>query len=322
MRIGYGPMKSIIDDYAPPFDYLSFNINYHFFTFSYFHGKLLGDSYYQPDSITGGLDVVSEKYIGYHRIGFNLSNAVNFGVGEMIIYGDRSLDLSYLNPFTFYKSIEHANQDRDNSFLFFDFNNKSISGLKLYSTLLIDDIDFGKLGSSWYGNQALFDLGLYSANLYHILPLDFKIEYTRVDPYVHTHRTGNTNFTNFGYNLGSILKPNSELFLCEINYSFTNRLNLDASFLYILHGANPILPDGTIINVGGDEALGHRTFDSNNAKFLNGDLEYSRIMTALLTFEPVKQISFSLKLMYYNESLQNSITNNQVQSYFIFSAKL
>ncbi len=322
MKIGYGPMKSIIDDFAPPFDYLGFNINYGFFNFSYFHGKLLGDSYFQPDSITGGIEVVAEKYIGYHRIGFNLSNAFNFGAGEMIIYGDRPLDLSYLNPFAFYKSIEHANRDRDNSFLFFDFNNKSITGLKLYSTLLIDDIDFGKLGTSWYGNQVLFDLGLYSVNLYKILPLDFKFEYTRVDPYVHTHRTGNTNFTNFGYNLGSILKPNSELFLGELNYRFTNRFNLDASFSYIIHGANPVLPNGTIINVGGDEALGHRTYDSNEAKLLDGDMEYSRITTALLTFEPVKQIFFSLKLVYYNESLQNSISNNQVQSYFILSAKL
>ncbi len=322
MRIGYGPVKSIIDDIAPPFDYIGFNITYGFFTFSYFHGQLLGNSYFQPDSITGGINVVDQKYIGYHRIGFNLSNAVNFGVGEMIIYGNRPLDLSYLNPFAFYKSVEHSNQDRDNSMLFFDFNNKSIKGLKLYGTLLIDDIDFSKLGTQWYGNQALIDLGLYSVNLYHILPIDFKFEYTRVDPYVHTHRTGNTNFTNFGYNLGSILQPNSEMFLGEFDYRFTNRLSLGMSYYYILHGANPVLPNGTIINVGGNEALGHRTFDSNNAKFLNGDLEYSRIATALLTFEPVKQIFFSLKLMYYNENLQNSIKNDQLQGYFVLSAKL
>ena len=322
MRIGYGPIKSIIDDNAPPFDYLGFNIKYHFFTFSYFHGQLLGNSYFQPDSINGGIQVVAQKYIGYHRIGFNLSDAVNFGAGEIIIYGDRPLDLSYLNPFAFYKSVEHSNQDRDNSLLFFDFNNKSIKGLKIYSTLLIDDIDFSKIGTSWYGNETLFDLGLYSANLYKFLPLDFKLEYTRIDPYVHTHRTGNSNFTNLGYNLGSILKPNSELFLGEINYQFTYRLNLSASFTYILHGANPIGQNGTIINVGGDEALGHRIFDSNNAKLLDGDLEYSRITSASLSFEPFRQIIISLKLIYYNESLQNSITNNQLQSYFDISARL
>ena len=322
MRIGYGPFKSIIDDNAPPFDYIGFNIKYHFFTFSYFHGQLLGNSYFQPDSINGGIQVVDQKYIGYHRIGFNLSDAVNFGAGEIIIYGDRPLDLSYLNPFAFYKSVEHSNQDRDNSLLFFDFNNKSIEGLKIYSTLLIDDIDFSKIGTAWYGNETLFDLGLYSANLYKFFPLDIKLEYTRVDPYVHTHRTGNSNFTNLGYNLGSTLQPNSELFLGELGYQFTYRLKLTGSFAYILHGANPVGPNGTIINVGGDETLGHRVFDSNNARLLDGDLEYSRITTASLSYEPFRQIFISIKIIYYNESLQNSVKNNQFQSYFDISARL
>ncbi len=321
MRIGYGPRRSIIDDNAPPFDFLSFDIHYKFFDFSYFHGKLLGDTEFQPDSINGGLNYVHEKYIGYHRIGFDISDAVNFGVGEMIIYGDRGIDLSYLNPFAFYKSVEHSNQDRDNSLLFFDFSNKSITGLKIYSTLLIDDMDFSKLGTGWYGNETLFDVGIFSSNLYNIIPADIKLEFTSVDPYVHTHRTGNTNFTNNGYDLGSGLQPNSELFLGEIDYRLNYRLSINARFQYIIHGANPILPDGTIINVGGDEALGHRTFDSNFARLLEGDLEYSRITSLLITYEPIKQYFVTLNLNYLNQSLQNSVKINQLQSFFTVSVK-
>ncbi|MDR3625685.1 MAG: hypothetical protein P4L45_02570 [Ignavibacteriaceae bacterium] len=322
VRIGYGPMKSIIDDYAPAFDYLGFNINYKFFTYSYFHGKLLGETVFQPDSISGGINQVGEKYIGYHRIGFDISDELNIGAGEMIIYGDRSLDFSYLNPFAFYKSIEHANQDRDNSFLFFDVSDKSIKGMKIFGTLLIDDIDFSKIGTGWYGNETLWDLGVFSSNLYNIIPADLTFEYTMISPYVHTHRTGSSNFTNNGYDLGSSLKPNSELFLGEITYRLNYRTNIDLSFKYILHGANPVLPDGTIINVGGDETLGHRTFDSNNSKLLNGDMEYSRITSASLTYEPVKQYFIIFKLAYLNESLQNSVITNQLQSYLTLSVKL
>ena len=320
MQIGYGPVKSIIDDIAPTFDYLGFNINYSFFTFSYFHAKLLGQAYWEPDSINGGINVVPEKYLGYHRIGFNLSNDFNFGVGEMIIYGDRGLDLSYLNPFAFYKSVEHYQQDRDNSFLFFDINNKSLKGLKVYSTLLIDDMDFAKLGSGWYGNQTIFDFGIYSANLYYIIPLEAKLEYTEIDPYVHTHRTAQSNFTTDGYNLGSFLQPNSELFLGELDYQLTYRTRITGNFSYVIHGANPVLQNGTIINVGGDEALGHRIFDSNFARLLGGDLEYSRIFTGTVSYEPYRQITLYLKLIYLNETFQNSIKNNQLESYFSISA--
>jgi hypothetical protein len=322
MRIGYGPMKSIIDDYAPPFDYLGFNINYKFFTFSYFHGKILGQTTYVPDTITQGINVVGEKYIGYHRIGFDLSDNLNLGAGEMIIYGDRSIDLAYLNPFTFYKSVEHANQDRDNSFLFFDGSYRGIQGMKIFSTLLIDDLDFSKLGTGWYANETLFDLGVNSSNLYKIVPVDFTLEYTRIDPYVHTHRTQNSNFTNNGYDLGSNLPPNSELFLAELTYRLNYRTNLGISYKYIIHGANPILPDGTVINVGGDEALGHRTFDSEVSHILQGDMEYSRITAASLTYEPIKQYFVIFKLLYLNESLQNSVKTDQLQSYITVSVKL
>jgi hypothetical protein len=322
LRIGYGPMKSIIDDNSPPFTYLGFDISYSFFTFSYFHGQLLGNETLTNDSVAGSTYNVEQKYIGYHRIGFDLSDVLNVGAGEMIIYGDRGIDLSYVNPFAFYKSVSTADQDRDNSLLFFDVNDKSIKGMKIYSTLLIDDVDFSKLGTGWYANEFLWDVGIFSSNLYNILPADVTIEYTRVDPYVHTNRRNNNNFTNFGYDMGSGLQPNSELFLGEINYRFNYRTNLDVSFKYILHGANPVLIDGTIINVGGDESLGHRSFDALGARILAGDLEYSRITTASLTYEPVKQYIFSLKLVYLNESLENSVFENQLQTFINLSVKL
>ena len=322
INIGYGPVKALLDDNSPKFDYIEFNIAYKFFNFSYFHGKLLGNTTYSFDSTTGQITTVEEKYIGYHRIGFNISRDVNFGIGEFIIYGDRPIDLSYLNPFSFYKSIEHQNRDRDNSMLFFDFKNFSIQGLKLYGTFLIDDITINKLGTGWWGNQFMFNAGLYSTNLYKIIPLDFKFEYIAIDPYVFTHRFIRNNFTNFGYNLGSFLHPNSELFYTQTNYRFTNRLSLSGDFSYSIHGANPLAPDGSVKeNVGGDITLGHRIFDSETVHFLDGFLEYSRTASITLNYEPFNQINFYFNLKYINQSLQEK-TNKDIQTFLTLSAKL
>jgi hypothetical protein len=322
LNIGYGPIKALLDDNSPEFDYIGFNISYKFFNFSYFHGKLLGNTNYSFDSTTGTITTVDEKYIGYHRIGFDISKDVNFGVGEFIIYGDRPIDLSYLNPFSFYKSIEHQNRDRDNSMLFFDFKNFSVQGLKLYGTFLIDDITINKLGTGWWGNQFLFNAGLYSTNLYKIIPLDFKFEYIAVDPYVFTHRFIRNNFTNFGYNLGSFLEPNSELFYTQVNYRFNNRLSVSGDFSYSIHGANPLNPDSTVKeNVGGDISLGHRVFDSETVRFLEGYLEYSRTASVTLNYEPFKQINFYFNLKYINQSLQQKI-NKGVETFLTLSAQL
>ena len=53
----------------------------------------------------------------------------------MIVYSNRSMDLSYINPFNFYKSAEHANQDRDNSLLFLDLQNNSLKGISFYGSI-------------------------------------------------------------------------------------------------------------------------------------------------------------------------------------------
>ncbi|OGU73612.1 MAG: hypothetical protein A2V93_09055 [Ignavibacteria bacterium RBG_16_34_14] len=322
LLVGHGQIKSLIADNSPMFDYLSLNINYEFLNFSYFHGKLLDNISFAGDSITGGANIVDEKYIGYHRLSFDFSPSVSLGAGEIIIYGKRGIDLSYLNPFTFYKSIEHSNQDRDNAMLFFDLNVKPISGLKVFTTFLIDDISLGKIGSGWYGNQTLLHTGIFSSNLYEIAPVDFSIEYIRVEPYTLTHHLTGNNFTHNGYNIGSDLQPNSELFFSQINYRFNHRLRCSVSFWLTIHGANPPNDNGSIKNVGGDINLGHRLMDSETVKFLDGNLEYLRRFSFSFFYEPINQISFSLNINYLSSSLQNSVNFRETQMFFIIGARI
>jgi hypothetical protein len=321
--VGYGGIKPIIADNSPMFDYLSLTVKYKFFSFSYFHGKLIGNSFFTFDSVTGEENIVEEKYIGYHRIAFDLSNSVSLGAGEIIIYGDRGIDISYLNPFTFYKSVEHSNKDRDNSMLFFDANIKPVEGLKVFGTLLIDDISFGKIGTGWYGNKILYHTGIFSSNLYEIMPVDLSFEYIRIEPYTLTHRLSRNSFTHDGYNLGSTLDPNSELFFSQINYRFNHRLSFAVSYGYTVHGANSLNPDGSIkVNVGSNINFGHRVGDSESVKFLDGDIEYLRKFSALFLYEPFNQILFKIRLNYFNNSMQNSVRQQETQGFFVVSVRI
>jgi hypothetical protein len=322
LLIGYGNMRPLLSDNPPMFDYLSLNFNYKFLNFSYFHGKILGERFFENDPVTGGENIVGEKFLGYHRLGFNLSPQFNFGIGEIIVYGERTIDLSYLNPFAFYKSVEHSNQDRDNSMLFFDLNTKLVKGLKVFSQLILDDISFGKIGTGWWGNQAVFHVGLSSYNLYDQLPLDINLEYMRIEPYTYTHRLLKNNFTHSGYSIAG-LQPNSELFFSQINYRFSSRFNILAGFRYVIHGANPLNSDGSIKeNVGGNITLGHRISDSGKVEFLKGDLEYQRMATFGVFFEPVNLYLLSLRLIYINNSLQKSISQKEIQTFVTLTIKI
>lgn len=321
LKLGYGTNKSILDNNSPLFDYLSFKIDYDFFNFSYIHGKLLGESNLIDDSISGSYNFVPEKYFAYHRMGFDISPHFNFGLGEVVVYGERPLDLSYLIPFSFIKSVEHSNRDRDNAMFFFDFSNQSVPQTKIYFTFLIDDISFSKVGKGWWGNETLFNIGVQSTPFYQSVPIDLKFEYLRLEPYTFTHRLSRNSFTNYGYNLGTSLQPNSELFFLGISYRFTSRLTLTADFSYSNHGANFVNDEGTIKNVGGDIKLGHRAFDSETARFLDGNLEIFRNISVIIYYEPINQFSFFLNAAYTTNSSRNIKSPNGTQIFIGTSLK-
>lgn len=305
--VGHGNHKVLLSDNPPRMEYVSLDLKYKIFEFSFFHGKLLGNQFLEADSIQGSINNVDDKYLAYHRFGLNLSKHLNIGLGEMIVYGNRNIDFSYLNPFNFYKSAEHANQDRDNTFLFFDLQNNSIDGLKFYSTILFDDIDFGKIGSGWYGNQSLISAGLYSSLLYNYIPLDFEIQYVKIDPYVFTHRIHNNNYTNSYYNLGSNLQPNSSSINFWLYYRPHYRVNIETGFKITQHGANLLDYGGNVIvNYGGDILVGHRPNDSEIVYFLTGKRETLREFIFNIKIEPIKNWILSLNFNYSNNSLARS----------------
>lgn len=321
-NLGYGPFKMVSGYNSPVFDYLSFNIGYSFFNFSYYHSKISGEISSITDSVRGNISEVNEKYFGYHRIGFDLSNHLKFGLGEMIIYGSRPAEFAYLNPFNFYKSVEHSNRDRDNAMLFADISNNSVEGLKIYSLLMIDDLNAGKIGTGWWGNQTMFSFGLSSYNLYNYLPIELAMQYMRIEPYTFTHRLTKNNFTNSGYSLGPEIEPNSELFFCQINYRLNHRLQLKAAVSFIRHGANLIDENGLVIkNVGGDINMGHRNQDASEVKFLEGDIEYMRTISLSVSYEPFKRIYIDVKTIYSNNSLRNNVIQKQFESYLSVSSK-
>jgi hypothetical protein len=306
--LGYGIEKSILSSSAPMMDQLGLQINYKFLTFTWMYAKILGPQSAYSDSTFGTIRTITDKYFVTHRLAFDLGRHLVFGFGENIIYADRSLDFSYLNPFNFYKTAEHANKDRDNSQIFFDAVNNSIKGLKFYTEIIIDDIDFSKLGTDWYGNQALINLAAYSTQLNYFLPIDLKLQYLRIDPYFYSHRLAQNNFTNDNAPLGSSIEPNSESLIFQVNYRPHYRVRLSFNFRYTDHGANKLNEDGSIlVNHGGNILYGHRNFDSINASLLDGIKEVKRIFNFEGLYEPINNYFVRLNIKYLNSSLQNNI---------------
>ena len=316
--LGYGINKIILGENSPPMDYVQLSFNYDFLDYTFLHGKLLG-------TVSNSLakDDVIDKYFVYHRFGLDFGKHLNIGLGEMAIYADRSFDLSYLNPFNFYKSVEHLNQDRDNTFLFVDFENRSIKGLKFYGSLLIDDLDFGKIGNGWYGNKTVLSVGAHSTNLYNIIPLDIKTEYIRVQPYVYAHRFYKNNFTSLNYSLVDPIFPNSDVISIDLNYEFSSRINAGLNYSYTRHGKNIYDENGNLVkNVGGDVLQGHRENDAEHLDFLEGRKETISRIKFNASVEPYKNYLILLEIGLQKIKEEGKILDNAVISQLRFMLRL
>jgi hypothetical protein len=312
---GFGEEKYLLSDGIPPMDYFSFDINYSIFSFSYLHGKLLGSFSAIVDSVQGEIKTVTDKFYVYHRFGFNFSKHFSLGAGEAVIYSRRGLDLSYLNPFNYFKSVEHSNQDRDNSLLFIDVSNNSIRGIKLHAAVLIDDLDFGKIGNGWYGNQTLWSLSLFSTNFYQYFPMDLSLQYLRIEPYFYTHRIIENNFTSEDYPVGASMQPNSHSISASVSLQPYYRFKLGLGFQYAIHGANETDENGNVIvNHGGDISVGYRLNDAEYIKFLDGEKEYFRSVKFLIRYEPVNNYFVILNLQYHNNCLKKSMKSEMIYS--------
>ena len=313
-HIGYGNHKSFLSSNAPIFDYVSLDMKYKMFSFSYFHGQLLGTETNISDSIQGGIKTITDKYTVYHRLGLDIFKNTNLGVGEITVYSNRNPDLSYINPFSFHKSIEHANRDRDNSMLFVDLRNNSIKGLTLSGSFLLDEMIFGRLGTDWWANKFVYDLSVYSSNLYKIVPVDISLQYLRINSYTFTHRIHNNNYSNYGQSLIAPLQPNSHLAALRFIFFPHYKLKVNAGFDLIEHGANPLNTDGSLKeNVGGNVLVGHRPFDSETAKFLAGDKEVMRKYLLQISYQPFLRYYVNLELNYIDEKLQG----REKENYFL-----
>jgi hypothetical protein len=291
-EMGFGIINPLLDQNHLLFDYFALSFQYSFFKWDYFHGKLLGNETTTFDPVEGEITKVTEKYIAHHRIQFTLSNASRLGIGEYIIYSDRPMDISYINPVIFYKSIEHSNRDRDNAMLFFDFNTRA-GNTEYKLLLLLDDLDYGKMFTGWYGNQTLWQAEISYYGLNKFIPLDIHLDYLQIQPYVFSHRIPDNNFSTYGYMLGFPIQPNSVLGAVKLAYHPNRYVVCNLSGLFGVHGKNETDGSGNITkNFGGDFRVGYREGDAITVHLLDGVRENMYQVAFETRFEYIKDIVF------------------------------
>lgn len=246
-RVAWGPgeEKLLLSGNSPSFNHFrssvrisngsgSQHLRFHYLIGSLTSYNIPGDTLYQtPEGWTRILP--DEKWIVAHRLEYSPFDDLLVSVGEALIWGDRGIELAYLNPINFLYSAEHDGGDLDNVLLHGDFRYRIDHFGQIYGSMLIDDLSISTLGQGNPGNKLGYTCGLSVHNLA-LDGLSTNLEYVRLNPYLYSHFYPVNRFTNWTSSLGSTLKPNSDQLKWTSQYKLFRWLSLELSVGWNRHG--------------------------------------------------------------------------------------
>lgn len=286
--------RMMISDSPQLFDFIRFSLEYKALKYDFLHGWLVQkpDLVY-VDSLIRSIKLKSAKYIALNRLGINISEDINLGVSQAVIYSGRPVEAAYLNPFLLWESAQRSLNDLDNSFISFDLRWKILCGLELNFSYLFDDINLGRLfdkGWNTVNNRIAFQSGLYFVPS--LIPdMTLELEYSYIRPYTFSHTGLNEalTFTNNGYFIGIPVHPNSIKYSARINYAVSARLNFKIDLSLVNHGKNIYSPEGKLLNNFGGNIFEPLTlYDPSTAYMLDGIREKEYRLGLNLTWEIIR----------------------------------
>lgn len=292
---GFGYIdKLFLSNNAVPFDFGRIDLQYKALKYSFAYGSINGDSVSKP---------LSSKNIATHLLNINFSDAFKLGLWESVIISDQPFSFTYLNPISFLTSADLSigkEQTTDNNSLIgIDMEIVPVKNLSLQGSLLIDDLNFGTLGENDSLNENKFgwQTGILWTNS---LNMNLTFEYTHLDPFVYSHRSNKSTYTNWSASLGHLLPPNSDEIAFKLSYDITNRLRLDILYQHQRSGGGIVIDSSgnLIANYGGNINFGLGDAYLRTNGFLDGTRINRDIITANISWQPVKQFYFDGKFQF------------------------
>jgi len=212
-----------------------------------------------------------EKRLAAHRLEVALAPWIDLGFQEVVVYGDRGLEPTYLNPIMFYWAAQSYLGDKDNLMMGVDVDLHA-RGVRAYFAYVVDDLKKARIFSSDFANKFSFQTGLLWVDPVGRKDTDLRVEYVRIEPWIYTHKFPVNTFRHFDSPLGHSLGPNSDRWQVRLERRFVRGLSVELALNRTRHGDNELLADGSVRNVGGDLHLGPGGEARARKKFLDGQL--------------------------------------------------
>jgi len=243
--IGDGYRSLIYSDYAPPAFFLKLNTQVWRMQYMNLFQELTAEYRRQNNDV-----LFPKKYMALHRLGINITNNLNAGVFEQVIFarGKGRFELQYLNPIIFYRSIEQTIGSEDNAMLGADFRWNIRNRVQLYGQLLLDEflLNEVKTGNGWWGNKQAGQLGAKYIDAFGLQNLDLQVEVNIIRPYTYQHITQFTNYQHYNQPLAHPVGANLYELIGIVHYQPLPRLMLTGKAIATRYGQDVVTATDTL----------------------------------------------------------------------------
>ncbi|MCF8322020.1 MAG: capsule assembly Wzi family protein [Flavobacterium sp.] len=217
--IGDGYRSILVSDGASPYPY--FKINTKFWKLKY------TNTYTWLKDVRPDVSLertYAKKFIANHYLSWNVSNKLNLGFFESVIWSDsnnRGFDMSFANPIIFYRSVEFSASSRTgNALLGMTAKYKWNNQINFYGQFLLDEFSLSDIqaGEKSWKNKFGYQLGVKYYNAFKVDNLLLQFEYNHVRPYVYSHSDVITNYAHNNQSLGHQWGANFREFIAIARY--------------------------------------------------------------------------------------------------------
>lgn len=244
-----------------------------------------------------------EKYLSAHRLEWKALNNLSFGVNEMVIMGDRTIEMGYALPILPLFWMGHYYGDHDNSLISFDFKYRPLNNFSFFGELLFDDESFTESWTKSYMNKWAISTGFTNTNFLTIDGLTFDFEYARVEPYVYGHKYHINRYMHLDYFMGMPSGPDSEMLNYKLKYFFDFDKNISVGYTRSNRG-EPIWGywDAPMSYKIDNKVYLRGTVEKTNYYYADVELRYNKYISMNLFYSHTDVINYNHNLPRYDET--------------------
>ncbi|MEK7349020.1 MAG: capsule assembly Wzi family protein [Candidatus Eisenbacteria bacterium] len=258
----------LLSSNAPNFDQVGMRVFVGPVTFESIFTNLddmtLENPFPQAPGDTLATGTVVKRHLSAHRLQWQVSPSVAFGVAEAVVYGgkDRGLEPEYVIPISIYYAGQWNSDRNDNALLSFTTHLRLKQDVELYGELLVDDFQFEHKTK---GDEEPFEGGfLIGQRLYNPLGLDgssLRVEFAKVEPFTYNQSMPWNRYLYKDQPIGFSLGPDAQAMDIEFRRWISEQLTWTFLFRREERGATRVTDPWPVSGSGPDSLNGFPSFD-------------------------------------------------------------